>query len=115
RQLSKTALAFHEATLDSASLDQAVEKLVELRRAYRERETAELFAPPTLAAFAAENAEPAEWVVYGYAARGTTAGIGGVAKVGKTTLLAEMLGAVASGADFLGHATLSGRALWIDL
>ena len=115
RQLCKAALAFQDPDSDVARLGQAFDELDYLRRALREQQTAESFQPPTLAAFLAENADPVEWVVPGYAARGAITVVAGHAKVGKTTFLAEMVGAVTTGADFLGNPTAGGKVLWVDL
>ncbi len=73
------------------------------------------FDPPVLAAFAAEAPPRPEWVLPGYAARGAVTVIGGHAKAGKTTFVAEGVGAVSAGALFLGEGTGGGAVLWIDL
>jgi predicted ATP-dependent serine protease len=54
-------------------------------------------------------------VLRGYAARDSTTVVGGLPKAGKSHFVAEAVGSVSVGARFLGHETLSGAALWVDL
>ncbi len=81
----------------------------------RER-CAQAFSPPLLADFAAQAPVRVTWVAPGYAARDNVTAIAGHPKSGKTSLLAELAGAVSGeGTSFLGHPTAPGAVLWIDL
>lgn len=77
--------------------------------------TGPAFDPPLLADFVAANPVQVDWVIEGYAARGTVTVFAGHPKVGKTTFTSEGAGAVASGGAFLGRQTNGGRVLWLDL
>jgi len=71
----------------------------------RERDTAQAFDPPLLAAFAAAHTAPVEWEVPGYLGRDLATVFAGLPKVGKTTRVADWVGGIAARTP----------VLWIDL
>ncbi len=99
----------------NGTLEAAAERIPILARSLRERFSAQSFSPPTLADFVTENPGTVEWVIEGLAARDAVTIIAGHAKTGKTTICAELAGANAMGANFLGKPTQGGSVLWIDL
>jgi replicative DNA helicase len=99
----------------NGTLEAAAERIPFLLRALRECGGAQLFSPPTLADFVLENPPTVDWVIDGLAARDAVTIIAGHPKAGKTTFAAELAGANAMGANFLGKPTAGGSVLWIDL
>jgi replicative DNA helicase len=99
----------------NGTLEAAAERIPFLVRSLRERFSAQSFSPPTLADFITENPGTVDWVIEGLAARDAVTMIAGHAKTGKTTICAELAGANAMGANFLGKPTQGGSVLWIDL
>lgn len=115
RELSDLAATVSAPNARPETWEAAGNRLNELLCALRDSSSAPAFSPPTLAEFAAENPTVTEWVVPTLAAREAVTVVAGHPKAGKTTMLAEVAGAVAACANFAGHETHGGSVLWIDL
>jgi hypothetical protein len=114
RDVIRQATAVLEAAGNGSTPEQ-LQEAVKCLRAPREISSAQAFSPPLLADFTAENATPVRFVVHGYAARGAVTIWAGLAKVGKTTAVANIEGEVSVGANSLGQPTEPCAVLHIDL
>ena len=56
-----------------------------------------------------------QWIVEGYFARGEVGLLAAAPKIGKTTTLAHLTGAVVCGTSFLGRKVTHTPALWVDM
>lgn len=85
--------------------------------AFADASTITVLATEPLAALLADPAvqSPPEWVVRPFFERGTLASVYGPGKVGKSTMLADIVAHVALGRSWAGQPVSAGPVLWIDL